>query len=250
MNLAPSIEDLQVRHLQAAAADESRIETRQPIVGVLQGRDRLSALSGATRLLWHGVRDLAREKPTRPIRVLDIATGAGGIPIRLWKLAARSGFKIAIDGCDSNPTSLELARRRAREHGVPVRFFATDPLQGELPDGYDVITSSLYLHHLPDGRALQLLRTLDAAAARRVMLHDHARSAGGIALARLASPLIHGAATRQEAEGAVRSAFTPAEALELARRAGIEGAVAQPRRPCCFVLSWSPGDGVRARTAG
>lgn len=238
MNLAPSIEDLQVRHLQAATAEELGVGERQPIVGVLQGRDRLNALSRATRLLWHGVRDLARAKPTRPIRVLDIATGAGGIPIRLWKLAARSGLKIAVDGCDSNPTSLELARRRARENGIPVQFFAADPLKGELPGGYDVITSSLYLHHLPDGRALQLLRTLDAAAEQRVILHDHVRSPGGVALARLASSLIHGATTRQEAESAIRSAFTPEEALDLARRAGIEGAVARAHWPCCFVLSW------------
>lgn len=234
---------LQARDLPPPAAGLA--ERRR--VSALQGRDRVTAWSGATRLLWHGVREVARRKPTRPIRVLDVATGAGGVPIRLWRAASRSGLKIAVDGCDMNPTSLELARRRARESGVPVRFFRASPLRGNLPEDYDVITCSLTLHRLSDHRAARLLRALDGAALQRVLIQDHLRTARGVTLARLTSSLVHGAATPDEAECAIRSAFTVEELRELTAEAGIAEADVEAHWPSCLLLSWEAGQIPRSR---
>ena len=50
----------------------------------LAGLARINALSGSARILWPSLRDLARRKRTDGLRVLDVASGAGDVPIRLW----------------------------------------------------------------------------------------------------------------------------------------------------------------------
>jgi hypothetical protein len=59
-----------------------------------------------------------------------------------------------------------------------VRFFVLDALGDALPTGYDVVSCSLFLHHLDGSDAVDLLRRMGAAAGRLVLVDDH--PAGGL----------------------------------------------------------------------
>src|SRR4029079_9609730 len=107
------------------------------------------------------------------------------------------------------------------------------------PDDRDVIFSSLFLHHLDEETAIALLRRMAAAARRAILINDLARSAAGLMLAHVAtrlltlSPVVHVDGPRS-----VEGAFTPAEALRLAERAGLRGAPVARCWSFRYLLAW------------
>jgi 2-polyprenyl-3-methyl-5-hydroxy-6-metoxy-1,4-benzoquinol methylase len=207
--------------------------------GALRGLARINFFSGSAGTLWPPLRDLARAVAPRPLRVLDVATGGGDVPVRLWRRARREGLAVQVEGCDVSPVALEHARACAARRGAGVRFFVHDALRGEPPAGYDAAVSSLFLHHLGEEDAVAFLRWLAESAGRLVLVNDLARSWAGLALAHVgarllsASPVVHTDGPRS-----VQSAFTPAEALTMAGRAGLRGATVTRRWPCRYLLTW------------
>jgi 2-polyprenyl-3-methyl-5-hydroxy-6-metoxy-1,4-benzoquinol methylase len=205
----------------------------------LRGLARINFVSGSARILWPGLLALG----TAPLRLLDVATGAGDVPIRLWRRAQRAGLSWHVEGCDKSPVAIDHARQRARQAGAPVRFFVSDALQGPALTGYDAVTCSLFLHHLEDEQVVGLLRRLaglDEEAPRRlVLVNDLVRSLPGLALAHLATRLLStSAVVHADGPRSVEAAFTPAEALALAERAGLHGATVVRRWPCRWLLAW------------
>lgn len=205
----------------------------------LRALERINWLSRSAGLLWPPLARAARAAAPRPLRVLDVASGAGDVTARLWSRARRAGLALEMDGCDVSPTAVAYAAERARRRGAGARFFAHDALAGPLPAGYDAVVCSLFLHHLGEAEAEDLLRRM-AAAARLVLVNDLERSPTGLLLAHVASrlltasPVVHADGPRS-----VEAAFTVEEARRLAEAAGLNGAVVERRWPCRFLLNWA-----------
>jgi hypothetical protein len=120
-----------------------------------------------------------------------------------------------------------------------VRFFVHDALRDRLPTGFDVVTCSLFLHHLSEDDAIGLLTNMESAAGRLILVNDLARSRFNYCAVWLACRLLtRSRVVRFDGPASVRSAFTPTEALALADRAGLHGATVQSQFPCRFLLSW------------
>lgn len=204
----------------------------------LRGLARLNTLSNAAGALHAAMADLlADASPGQPLRVLDLATGGGDIPLRL---AQRAPGRLTIHGCDISPHAIHRANAAAARRNLPAHFFTCDLLHDPLPAGYDVLTCSLFIHHLTTDDARQLLHRMAAAARRRVLVLDLHRSRLNHALvaaaARLVSrsPIVHADGPRS-----VRAAFTADELTQLARQAGLAGATVKKRFPCRLLLTWS-----------
>jgi 2-polyprenyl-3-methyl-5-hydroxy-6-metoxy-1,4-benzoquinol methylase len=204
----------------------------------LRGLERINRWSGSARILWPPLRALARTAD-KPIRLLDLATGGGDVPIRIWHMARRAGIPLEVEGCDLSATAVAHACRRNNEHGASVGFFAWDALRAPLPEGYDVLTCSLFLHHLEEEQVVDLLRRMAAAANGLVLVNDLRRSTAGLLLAHAAtrlltaSPVVH-----TDGPLSVRAAFTAAEMRRLAERAGLAGATVTRRWPFRMLLTW------------
>jgi 2-polyprenyl-3-methyl-5-hydroxy-6-metoxy-1,4-benzoquinol methylase len=205
----------------------------------LRGLSRINSVSGSAGILWPSLRELARAAGADGIRVLDIATGAGDVPLRLWRKARRAGVRMQIAGCDRSQLAVETARRRAADTGADLDFLRLDLFADPLPAEYDAITCSLFLHHLHEPQAVDLLRRLAAAARRMVLINDLARGLFGYTVVCLGtrvlsrSPVVH-----TDGPLSVRAAFTPNEAVALAWQAGMTGATVERRWPCRFLLAW------------
>jgi SAM-dependent methyltransferase len=205
----------------------------------LRGLQRINFWSGSAGIVWRPIRRLARAERLPVVRVLDIATGAGDVPIRLFHKARRAGIGLELTGIDQSAAAVDYARQRAAAGGARVHFVAGDALADPLPDGYDVVMCSLFLHHLDDAAAEELMRRMAGAARRLVLVNDLRRSrlgwwvawAGTRALTR--SHVVHADGPRS-----VAAAFTVDEAATLARRAGLEGATVRRRWPWRWLLQW------------
>ncbi len=181
----------------------------------LRGLARINWLSGSDRILWQPIRRLALHKHGQPLRVLDLATGAGDVPIRLHQRASRAGLAITFAGADICPTAIEHARAQAQQRGADIDFFCIDTLSAALPADYDVLTCSLFLHHLDRGPALDLLARMGRAARRMVLINDLVRSPLGYWLAWLGTRVLTTSAiVHVDGPLSVRAAFTIAEARQ------------------------------------
>ncbi|HKB41793.1 MAG TPA: methyltransferase domain-containing protein [Gemmataceae bacterium] len=231
------LSQLRERHLQPEWMDRPDLDARQH-QDALRGLERLNRWSGSAHILWRPLARLAAETPDRPCRILDIATGGGDVPRGLWRRACRAGISLALEGCDISPVAIAHAQQRCAEQAAEVRFFQTDVLRDPLPSGYDAVISSLFLHHLTQQQAIDLLRRM-AAAGRLVLVNDLARSRRGFLLAWFATRILsRSKVVHFDGPRSVEGAFTPDEARRLAEAAGLAGVTVERRWPCRFLLSW------------
>jgi SAM-dependent methyltransferase len=227
------------RRCEPELMDQPGLDPRAHVQALL-GLARINRLSASDRILWRRIATLSRESPGRVLRVLDVATGGGDVPIRLWRRAQRARLRIEFCGADASKTAIEHAQKNAQWSGAAVDFFQLDVIRDALPEGFDVVTSSLFLHHLHEDDALMLLRKMGQAARRLVLINDLLRCRTGHLLAwfvtRLISrsPIVHA-----DGPASVAAAFTMDEARLLAERAGLLGATFEWRWPWRFLLAWS-----------
>ena len=154
---------------------------------------------------------------------------AFGATKNLWAPAATgSAF-------DLSPTAIAEARRLHPE----IEFFVHDAVHVALPSGFDVVTCSLFLHHLGPEEGVALLANMEHAARHLVLVNDLARSRWNFMGVWLACRLLtRSRVVRFDGPASVRSALTPEEARTLAERAGLSGARVQRRFPARFLLAW------------
>jgi SAM-dependent methyltransferase len=236
--------NLQHRHRQPELMDQPGLDPALH-TAALRALERVNRLSRSSAILWPAIRDLARELGGRPLRLLDLATGAGDIPIDLWRRARRTGFALEIDACDVSEAALDHARERAKRAGANVHFFAHDALTGPLPREYDVVTCSLFLHHLDPPDATAVLRRMAASARHLLLVNDLRRCRTGWLATWLGTRVLTRChVVHVDGPRSVEGAFTCAEALELAEAAGLTGAAVQPRWPWRWLLTWRRAVGV------
>jgi len=208
----------------------------------LRGLRRLNGFSASAACVWRAIEDLARSNgftEQAPMRVLDVASGGGDVAIGLARRAAKAELAVQVEGCDLSETAIEFAREAADAAMVDVEFFALNALVDPIPTGYDVVTCSLFLHHLRDDQAERLLRRLAGAAKRRVVVNDVARGRLNAALIWVGARLLGGGrVVRVDAMRSIRAALTPDEAMHLVDRAGLTGARITRRFPCRMVMTW------------
>lgn len=208
-------------------------------VHALRGLARINVLSHSAGILWPEIAELARAVAPRVPRILDVATGGGDVPIRLWRRARRAGLDLHLEGCDISPVALDHARAAAARVGAPLRFFEYDAVSGPPLAGYDAIVCSLFLHHLDDSQAIALLHRMAEMTRRLVLVNDLERGWTGLMLAHAVTRLLtRSDVVHVDGPRSVEAAFTRTEARVLAERAGLSGARVRWRWPFRWLLSW------------
>lgn len=82
---------------------------------------------------------IVEDHPDAPVRILDIGTGSGCIPVSLAHRLPLS----TVHAWDVSPEALEVARRNAIRNGVTVHFQQVDALQESWPSlNIDVLVSN------------------------------------------------------------------------------------------------------------
>lgn len=228
---------LQNRRCVPEVMDDPNLESDRHHAA-LSGLIRINWLSGSDRIVWRAVERLAQAG--RVVRLLDIASGAGDVPIRLWQRARRVSARLEIVGADISPTAIQFARERAARENATVSFIPLDALNDALPGGFDIITSSLFLHHLDEDQAICLLAKMRESAGQLALVNDLLRCQTGYFAAWLGSRALTGSdVVHVDAPRSVAAAFTLDEVRKLADRAGWAGATLSRRWPWRFLLQWS-----------
>ena len=152
--------------------------------------------------------------------ILDVGTGAADVPLAIVRDAARRGVDVHVTCLDRSAQMLAIARRATGYHPA-LAFVQGDGEALPFADGaFDVATCTLALHHFDPEPARALLRELRRVARLTPVVCDLRRSGLGFVAAWLWSRTSRNRLTRHDAPLSVRRAYTPDEALALARQAG------------------------------
>jgi 2-polyprenyl-3-methyl-5-hydroxy-6-metoxy-1,4-benzoquinol methylase len=227
---------MQTRVLIPERMDDPELDPREHLLA-LRGLRRINAWTGNASLAWKHISRAARGSSSRPLRVLDIATGAADIPIALLATSAARGVKLEIDACDFSEQALAFATRQCAEASAEVRLFRHDILRDELPDQYDVVMCSQFLHHLSNEDVAVVLHKMKSAATRRVVAVDLERSFANWCQVWIATrALTRSKVVHFDGPQSVRAAFTVAEFTSLAQQVGFARFEIRRKWPCRFVL--------------
>src|ERR1700751_4530662 len=123
-----------------------------------RGRINLWTLASRPPLLWlkHAIADFPAE---RPISVLDVGSGGGGMLRQLRKLGSGMNLNLNLTVVDVNPGSTRSATESTPPE-MSIRFETADVLARMDPLQTDFIVSSSFTHHLGDAGLVRFIRWL------------------------------------------------------------------------------------------
>ena len=230
-----SASDLSVRCRAPELMDDPGLD-RARHVHALNALATINRVSLTARRVWSEILRIHRASG-RTVRVLDVACGAGDVLHAVARRAARTGVPVELCGCDTSPVALEEVERRSRD--VPVGVLALDVVRDDLPDDNDLITSSLFLHHLAMDEAVALLRRMGQSTRLGLLVQDLRRTRLGYAFAWVGlHTLTSSEVARIDGLRSVRGAFSMDEARTLCAAAGLSSALVERAWPQRFVVRW------------
>jgi 2-polyprenyl-3-methyl-5-hydroxy-6-metoxy-1,4-benzoquinol methylase len=159
-------------------------------------------------------------KTARNLRILDLATGGGDFPRAMVDWAQRNDINIHVDGVDQNPSIISLAREFSVEF-PQIDFIAADALAFDSRQPYDLVHSSLSLHHFSDRQAVAFLKQSAALSCQFVLITDLERTFLTRVGVHLVNTLLnHNQMTVQDGDTSARRAFSFRELRAIAKGAG------------------------------
>ncbi len=168
---------------------------------------RINTLFGGVSSTTGMIRKIARESGANRLSLLEVASGAGFVP-----LAAKQ--RLAKDGVALQVSLLDRARTHLPQNGVPT--FVGDALALPFPDdSFDLISCGLFLHHLDPPQVAAFARETLRVARKAVLISDLIRSRLHLTLVHLGLPLFRSPITWHDAPASVRAAYTRAEVREM-----------------------------------
>lgn len=225
--------------------------TDERLAEALEGLRRINRWLGGYAALRTALGPLvqkARARPgCRPLRLLDLGTGAADAPEHLVRWADAQGVRLEVAGVDANPATVAYARAALDRRLPPhlrgrVRVETADALA--LPyadDAFDAVLASLFLHHFDGEAAVALLREMQRVGRRGLVVNDlHRHVLAYYGIRALTAVLPTPEMVRHDAPLSVRRGFRRAELVALAEQAGLEAAAVRWRWAFRWVLSTLP----------
>lgn len=230
-------DDLTHRRMEPEIMDQPGLDVKEH-ARALWALGVVNRLGNTAGMYLHEMRAYL-ESETKRVRVLDIATGGGEVPIRLFKLARASGYTVEVDGCDMSGTAISLANEKISDLGGGMRFFVHNVVQDGVPEGYDVIISSAFFHHLTEAQVEMMLRDMAEKARGMVMISDLLRSRVGLMMVYFATrTLSRSPVVKTDGIISLKAAYTMAEMRKLMDKAGMERGLLKKVWPERLMIVW------------
>ncbi len=185
--------------------------------------ERMNRLLGGTRSVTRHLLEIMAGAPRgRPFRVLDVACGGGDL-LRLLAQAARGrGLCFLGVGVDVNEDVISFAKARS-EGQSELQWVRAEaerlPFQSS---SFDVVMSSLFLHHLQPKEVADFLTAAAVLASGWLVVGDLVKAPQAERWFRLAAVALRlHPVTRHDGALSLRRAYRPEELARLAEQAGL-----------------------------
>jgi SAM-dependent methyltransferase len=115
-------------------------------------------------LAWLDRLDRLAREPQKPVHILDVGSGGGGLLRQIAGWARRRGMAVQLTGIDLNPYAARAAAESTPKE-LGIAWVTGDALLYRPEKPVDIVVSSLTAHHLEDDEILALLRWMEAVGA-------------------------------------------------------------------------------------
>ena len=102
------------------------------------------------------IRKIAGEKG-RPARILELASGAGGLAFAVAEQVNRSSLPVEISGSDIVPEYVAFCNHEAVKRNLPVHFSVINAFTMDNSCSCDIILISQSLHHFTPGQLARII---------------------------------------------------------------------------------------------
>jgi ubiquinone/menaquinone biosynthesis C-methylase UbiE len=148
---------------------------------------------------------VAQAACVRKLRVLDVGAATGDIAAPAVARLARRGISVSFVLLDRSSSHMNGNRNSVVGDALALPF---------ADESFDVVTSSLFLHHLEPDEIRKFVEEALRVARIAVTVNDLRRNALHLALIFAAFPLFS-RLTRHDAPASVRRAYTPSELAQI-----------------------------------
>jgi ubiquinone/menaquinone biosynthesis C-methylase UbiE len=170
------------------------------------------------------------------LRILDVGAGFGELLKVCSELTDVTAGHVYV-GVDTSQTACSVMSSRP---DVKIDPIVADALQLPFADhSFDIVISSLFLHHLTDEEAARLLAESARVSRSLVLMIDLNRHRAAYVLYRVFAAAFLQPFTAQDGALSIRRGFRPDELIEIARRAGLSKASIRRSMPFRLVLEAS-----------
>jgi len=229
------------RYITAEIMDGPNVEATAHALA-LEGLRRINAASKAAARMARPIVDFALQQNLTRLSMLDIACGGGDVPISVALLARRAGVEIDLTLLDRSATALKLAATAANLAGIASRCVRADLMDQWNDSTFDVVTCSLFLHHVSEpAQVVELLNRMRTISRRMVVISDLRRCRMGLLTAWAGSRVLsRSGIVHHDAPASVRAAWTIQELTGFAASAQMKNARIKPCWPWRMLLTWQP----------
>ncbi len=212
-------------------------------VSALEGLGRINQTSRAAIHMAGPIVAMARRRKLTRLSMLDVACGGGDVPIGVAKIAREAGVEIDLTLLDRSATALKYAAAKGERVGICCRCLQSDCMVPGESSRFDVVTNSLFLHHLAGpGEVVGFLKRVREMSGRLVVIGDLRRCWDGWLIAWAGSRILsRSGIVHHDAPVSVRAAWTMRELGEFAADAQLDGARVERCWPWRMLLVWEGG---------
>lgn len=180
---------------------------------------------GGQRAIRQRVAQWARDLPPgTPLRVLDVATGGGSLPLALHRWGVRHGQRLTLLASDLSREVLAITRAEIADR--PITLLRHDALHMPFADGaIDIATCTQALHHFSGSMVRQFLHEIARVTRLGVIITDLQRSYPAYWAARLFGCGPVSSLSRHDGPLSVLRAYTPNEIKAVAQQTALPAMV-------------------------
>jgi ubiquinone/menaquinone biosynthesis C-methylase UbiE len=185
---------------------DSDAGTPGEVAGSLRDLRMFNRWFGGVRTMSKLLRLVAKQTQLKELSWLDVAGGAGDLATLTEQSLAESGTTLRPVVLDRAPTHMGNIHPAVCGDALALPF---------RDNSFDVVGSSLFVHHLEPEEILRLAGEALRVARSAFLIHDLMRDPLHLTLSYLGFPLYQSRITRHDAPASVRRAYTVAEIKEI-----------------------------------
>ena len=181
---------------------------------------------GGNQVSLDGVKKLVRGYPKdQELVIVDLGCGNGDMLRRVSKLGRKMGYTFKLLGIDANNDTIQYAKLLSLGHKninyLNMNFFSDEFKKID----YDIVLSTLFLHHLNDEEIIEKLSFLKERARIGIVVNDLHRSKLAYFLFNIVSFFINNKIIRNDGLVSIRRGFKKHELERFAQQLNIESQI-------------------------
>lgn len=188
--------------------------------------DKLAVINkwlGGNRVTINGLKKLINGYPKeKVIKIIDIGCGGGNVMRDVANYFYKNGYSFKIIGIDANKDAVAYADELSKTY-PEISFLHCDIFSDEFKSiEYDVVISSLFLHHFKDDQLIEFLPEILKKASLGIVVNDLHRHPMAYYLFRMLGLLISNNMVKEDGLISILRGFKHRDLENISKKIGVK----------------------------